>query len=238
MVRRNTNNSPFIRYTTDHVQSRELTRMNDSAVHLSMNHQTITACAECDLLIEEIPVDPGCNILCPRCGHVIREGRPDSIMNALVLSTTGLVLFIPAVGLPLLSMSILGLREDASLIKSIIQLSDAGYWEVSTLVFAAAVLAPFLNLWLMFIVSLTLYFSHPSKWLRWVLRINHHAREWAMTEVFFLGVLVSIVKLKELAHLIIGMGLIAFLGLMLTCVMLNSVVDDHELWESLENHHE
>jgi paraquat-inducible protein A len=204
--------------------------------HVTDNHTT--ACAECDLLIEETTADRGFNVICPRCGHVIREGRPDSVLNALILSVTGLILFVPAVGLPLLSMSILGLHKEASLIESILTLSRSGFWQVGLLVFVGAVMAPFLNLWLMFSTSLAIYLRHPSAWLRLLLRINHQAREWAMTEVFFLGVLVSVVKLKDLAKLLPDWGLWCFLCLMLISILLNSTVDEHELWDCLDHKHE
>jgi len=179
----------------------------------------------------------GCNLLCPRCGHVIREGRPDSVINALVLSTTGLILFIPAIGLPLLSMSILGLHKEASLIESVLALSRDGFWQVSLVVFIAAALAPFFNLWLMFTTSLAIFLRRPSANLRFLLRVNHHAREWAMTEVFFLGVLVSIVKLKDLATLLPGWGLLCFLCLMLISILINTTIDEHELWDCLDETH-
>jgi len=194
-----------------------------------------TACAECDLLIEEVPVTSGCNLLCPRCGHVIREGRPDSVVNALILSTTGLILFIPAIGLPLLSMSVLGLHKEASLIESVLALSRDGYWQVSLVVFISAALAPFFNLWLMFTTSLAIFLRSPPTGLRFLLRVNHHAREWAMTEVFFLGVLVSVVKLKDMATLLPGWGLFCFLCLMLISILINSTIDEHELWDSLDD---
>lgn len=195
----------------------------------------VTACAECDLLLEEVPLAPKCNALCPRCGHVVREGRPDTVMNALVLSVTGLVLFIPAVGLPILSMSVAGLRADASLIHSALALLDAGYWHVSALVLIFAVVMPFLNLWLMLVIGLTIRLRQFMGWLPWLLRMNHHAREWSMTEVFFLGVLVAIVKLKDLAHLLPDAGLFCYLGLMVTCILLNSTTEEHELWQALND---
>lgn len=53
----------------------------------------LTACPECDLLLQETAVPPGGESLCPRCGHVLREGRPDSVLHALLLSTLGLMFF-------------------------------------------------------------------------------------------------------------------------------------------------
>lgn len=202
------------------------------------NDHSLTACADCDLLIEELPLTEGCNATCPRCGHIIKEARPNSVMNALVLSSTGLILFIPAISLPVLSMSVAGLRADASLITSIISLFHNGYWHVGTLVALFAIIMPLLNLWLSFVISLTITLKQPPHLLRWFLRSNHHAREWSMTEVFFLGVLVSIVKLKDLAHLLPDVGLFCYLGLMLTCILLNTTVEEHELWQSLDAEHE
>ena len=46
-------------------------------------------------------------------------------------------------------------------------------------------------------------------------RIYHHLRDWGMLEVYFMGVLVAIVKLVDLAELTIGLGLFCFISLLL-----------------------
>ena len=194
----------------------------------------ITACPECDLLLEDVPVPAGGESLCPRCGHVLREGRPDSVLHALWLSTFGLVFFGPAIGLPLLSLSVTGLRQESSLAQAILALADNGFWEVSTMIAICAIIAPLLNMWLLFTVSIVLQMrGHPS-WLPTLMRINHHVREWAMLEVFLMGILVSMVKLKDIADLLPGIGLYCFVCLMLCALLLNTVIDEHELWQTYE----
>ncbi len=161
----------------------------------------MTACMECDLLLQDVPVPPGGESLCPRCGHVLREGRPDSVLHALLLSITGLILFGPAIGLPLLSLSVTGLRQESSLTQAILALGDNGFWEVATMVSICAIIAPLLNLWILFTVSVVLQMRAHPPWLPTLMRLNHHVREWAMLEVFLMGVLVSMVKLKDIAEL-------------------------------------
>ena len=193
-----------------------------------------TACAECDLMLEEIDVPPGGESLCPRCGHVLREGCPDSVIHALILSTVGLCLFGPAIGLPLMSLSATGLLHDVSLAHAVLALANSGFWEVAVLVAICALVAPLLNLWLLFTVSLVLQMrTHPG-WLPGLLRINHTVQEWAMPEVFLIAVLVSVVKLKDIAHLLPGMGLYCFVCLMLCALLLNTIIDQHELWQTYE----
>ncbi|HQQ62983.1 MAG TPA: paraquat-inducible protein A [Pseudomonadales bacterium] len=192
------------------------------------------ACTECDLLLEDIAVPAGSESACPRCGHVLREGRPHSVLHALLLSSCGLVFFGPAIGLPLLAMSTSGLRQASSLAEAVLALGDVGFWEVATLVTLCAIIAPFLNLWLMFSVSVLLLRGYRPRWLPSLMRINHHAREWAMLDVFFMGIIVSIIKLKDTAELIPGMGLYCFVGLMLSALLMNVVTDEYEFWQLLD----
>ena len=192
------------------------------------------ACAECDLLLEEVHVPAGGESICPRCGHVLQEGCPDSVIHALVLSTTGLFLFGPAIALPLLSLSAAGLRHDVSLAQAVLSLGNSGFWEVAALVAVCTMIAPLLNLWLFFTVSLTLQMKNHHRWLPGLLRINHTVQEWAMPEVFLIAVLVSVVKLKDIAHLLPGVGLYCFVCLMLCALLLNTIIDQHELWQTYE----
>lgn len=191
-----------------------------------------TACPECDLLLQDVAVPPGSESVCPRCGHVLREGRPDSVLHALLLSTLGLMLFGPAIGMPLLSLSVTGLRQEASLAQAVLALADNGFWEVALMVATCAVIAPLLNLWLLFAVSVTLQVRSQPRWLPLLMRLNHHVREWAMLEVFLMGVLVSMVKLKDIAELLPGIGLYCFVCLMLCALLLNTIIDEHELWQT------
>lgn len=193
-----------------------------------------TACPECDLILQDVRVPAGSESRCPRCDHVLREGRPNSVMHALLLSAAGLLLIGPAIGMPLLSLSVSGLRQEASLAQAILAMADNGQWEVALIVALCAVIAPLLNLWLLFAVAVALQWRSQTRWLPLLMRLNHFIREWAMLEVFLMGVLVSIVKLKDIAELLPGVGLYCFALLMLCGLLLNTVIDQHELWQTWE----
>ncbi|HNE26418.1 MAG TPA: paraquat-inducible protein A [Pseudomonadales bacterium] len=194
----------------------------------------LTACAECDLLLANMDVPEGRESLCPRCGHGLQEGRPDSVLHAVILSVIGLILLVPAMGMPLLSLSSTGLRHDVSITHAVLALGNSGYWEVASLVAVCALAAPFLNLWLIFAVGIVLQMGSAPVWLPRLLRINYHVREWAMPEVFLMAVLVSVVKLKDMAQLLPGVGLYCFICLMLCTLLIETLIDQHELWQAYE----
>jgi paraquat-inducible protein A len=55
-----------------------------------------------------------------------------------------------------------------------------------------------------------------------------------MPEVFLLAVLVSIVKLKDMAQLLPDVGLYCFVCLMLCTLLMETLIDQHELWQAYE----
>lgn len=68
------------------------------------------ACHECDLLVTGHAVEEGQKAVCPRCGAVLFENKPDTINRTLALTIAGLFLFWPANLLPILSLNIMGLN--------------------------------------------------------------------------------------------------------------------------------
>jgi paraquat-inducible protein A len=64
-------------------------------------------------------------------------------------------------------------------------------------------------------------------------RMLQAVRPWAMVEVLMLGVLVSMVKLANLATLMPGIALWAFGALMLVMAAIAAVFDPRELWARL-----
>jgi paraquat-inducible protein A len=63
-----------------------------------------------------------------------------------------------------------------------------------------------------------------------ILRVLQTVRPWSMTQVFMLGVLVSLVKLAHLAHVVPGIGLWSVGGLILLLTAAVSSFNLHDLW--------
>ena len=61
-----------------------------------------------------------------------------------------------------------------------------------------------------------------------ILRVLQSVRPWSMTQVFMLGVLVSLVKLAHLAHVVPGVALWSFGGLILLLTASVSLFNMHE----------
>jgi paraquat-inducible protein A len=191
------------------------------------------ACPECDVLLNLASPAMGEKTHCPRCGYLLQRPSKHSVERTFALSISGLILIIPANLMPLIGIKIFGNTNDGSLWSGVVMLVNEGMWFVALLVFLSSILFPLLNIILALLISGHLYFNKPNPylaiWMRWL----QHLDEWAMLEVYMLGIIVACVKLASLAELKFGFGLYAFIALLLITVMLASSLDNYQFWRRI-----
>lgn len=193
----------------------------------------LTACPDCDLMVELPEQLTAADAYCPRCQKLLREGHTDAVRRARFITLCGLTFFFPAMSLPLLEIHFHGASNTSSVIASIMAYHASGHRIAAMIVFAMVIIGPLLN----FVVTGMAAFLRSTHWsyLPLLLRLNHHVREWSMLEVFMLSILVSIVKLRVDVEVIYGPGLICFMGLLVMMMAMVWAVDDHVFWTAIEN---
>jgi paraquat-inducible protein A len=60
---------------------------------------------------------------------------------------------------------------------------------------------------------------------------------WTMVEVYMLGFLVAYTRMQAMAHVILGPAVYGMIGLMLSLVMADAVLDSEAVWERIPSHH-
>lgn len=192
--------------------------------------KTLSACGECDLLIRPAQPELGEKSTCPRCGSVLQSPRQDSVERTFALSMAGMVLFFPAIFLPMMGIRLLGDYVEVPLWRSVSALYEKGMWMVAVFVLLASIVFPFIKIFFSLLVSAHLYFertsNHLADWMRWI----HHMNEWAMLEVYTLGIIVAFVKLSADAEVFFGPGLYTFAALLIVMTMLSAAIDESLFW--------
>lgn len=201
----------------------------------TLKFANLVACPDCDLLLSKKEAPAGHSIICPRCGKIISRRTIDSIIKALALSTTGLLLYFPAILLPLMTMKSFGFSDSANILDSIINFYNNGYYFVSFMVLVSAVVFPLVLLTSIFIISLQLYLQRYPSYLAKLFRTYLHLEEWAMVEVYLLGIMVSIIKMAHTAEILYHMGFFCFIGLVLLTITIATIIDHEVFWQTIEN---
>jgi paraquat-inducible protein A len=194
----------------------------------------LVACHDCDLLQEEPPVPEGDSASCPRCGAVLLKRRRDSIERTLALTIAGTVLFVVANLFPFLTFDMQGQTTQTTLASGSRDLFEQGQPAVAALVLLTTIVAPMLQLTLLLYILGPLHRGHRPRGLALAFRWVQHARNWSMMEVFLIGILVSLVKLMDMANIIPGIALWAFVLLIPILAAASSALDPDEIWAHVE----
>ena len=194
----------------------------------------LRACHECDLLHRLGTLSEGQVAVWVRCGAVLHQKKPYSFDRSLALTIGGLILFAMANSYPLLAIKSGSLQQATTLLGSVHVLLGAGVWHIALLVFLTAILFPFLELVLMFIVLVSLKMKKQVRNLPLMLVFVQAIRPWGMMEVFMLGILVSVVKLVKMVKVIPGISLYALAVLIFVIAAITTTFDTNEAWDTLK----
>jgi len=188
------------------------------------------ACPECDLMqrIPELP--PGGKACCARCGQTLATHSSDPIDRPLALSVAALFALIVANSAPLLGMSAVGRSASTTIIGGAYRMWLEGQELTALIVAFCAVLAP--AGYILFLLTVLLAARRPPapQWVGAMLRWADSMRPWSMLEVMLLGILVSLIKIAELATVEAGIGLYAVGVLVLLFPAIMANFDADEIW--------
>lgn len=188
------------------------------------------ACHECDLLHRIAPLAPGGKALCTRCAALLYRNVPESLDRATALYLTSLMLWAMANAFPFVSLKLSGRVEENLMFSGPLALARAGMPEIGVLVFLTSILFPLLTIAGTLYVLLPLRFGLRFPGVAPAYRMVRLLTPWSLIGVFMLGLLVSIVKLLDLADVVPGTGLYAFAGLLLVSSAAHANLDHGAIW--------
>ena len=143
---------------------------------------------------------------CARCGLTLAKGSRFGSETTPALVTTALILAVPALTLPFVTVGKLGSERVGHLFSGARALWSEDMQLLSLWIVLCAGLLPVMMLCLLAMLTLPASFSKPAPWVSVVRRVLVAIAPWAMPEVYLLGVLVALTKLGSLVDVKIGPG--------------------------------
>lgn len=210
-----------------------------------LNIDNYWGCPCCDLLVKKQLLNYHQKANCPRCKKVLVQPVKNSIEKILALSIGALILFFPAILLPLMTLNLLGFSQGQSIAQSISAIYDEGYYLVAGIILITCIVVPLLKISILFFVSLSLFINNKfnnnifkSNLMRRLViisfRIYHSIEEWGMLEIYMLGIVVSVVKLEAMATLHFNLGLIIYIALIILTLLSSIFLDEELFWETIQ----
>lgn len=198
-----------------------------------IRHQV--ACSLCDSLHEADLVEEGQAATCRQCGAVLYRNRRGSLARSVAFALTALVFFVLMCLFPFITLEAQGNTVSVSVPGAVTRLWAEGGRFVSLCVALFVIAIPLLELILLLSLCFPLLFGRAWPLSRPILRLFHELQAWGMVEVFFLGAVVSLLKLTKLASIDLNVGFWATAGLMIGLAGAVGAIDRLELWDRLES---
>ena len=191
------------------------------------------ACPGCDLLLNKIDPISGKKLFCPRCDTALYQKKTDSITKVLAITTAGLLIYFPAIFMPLLTLHTMGMEQSGSVFDAFLSFYNQQYYLVTILLFLTSILFPLVRLSILFTVSLQLKVRLYSKSLFFLFRTANHLDEWGMVDVYLIAIIVSIIKIHKVATLEFDTGFFCFVLLVFMTRATTSALEPEIFWDKL-----
>ncbi len=151
-----------------------------------------------------------------------------SLATGLVIA--GLVLYIPANVLPVMTIVIAGEVSNLTVFGGVEEFAQSGLMGAAGLIFLASIVVPFLKL----LCMCWLLMLHGSNRMRpqrmKALHILHQIGTWSMIDIFLLSVLAAVGQLGIMASVVPRPGAVFFAGVLLCTLFAAEIYQPRMIW--------
>jgi paraquat-inducible protein A len=192
-----------------------------------------TVCEECDWVNPLPGLFPGQKAKCRCCGHTL-VSWPEKIADRLLAyGLSGILMLIMTFSFTFLGFSTHGTGRHTSLPQTVTTLISYDYLILGAILFVALFVIPLFYLLLIMYLAAGLRMRRllPGSVLlsRWYPALQ----PWLMVDVFLVGVLVSMVKLRSMIDIQLGLSFWALCGYALLVDKTVSLVDRRWMWRQI-----
>ncbi len=194
----------------------------------------LVACHQCDELQRIGALAPGQSAHCYRCDALLARNPAGGLLLPILLNMSALLLMLLAYFLPFLTLEIQGRMQQTTLPGTAKALYEAGMGETGIVVLLTTVIGPVLLVTGSLYVLLGAQLYKPLPGLRQTMVWIGHVLPWGMLDVFMVGVLVAAVKLSDMANLVVGPALYAYVALIVVSTAALSQFEPHVIWARID----
>jgi paraquat-inducible protein A len=189
-------------------------------------------CEHCDTVYRRRPLARGDVARCARCHAVLERHQRIGLNGMLALVATVMVVFVQANVWPIITLGLNGEQIHARLWGIIIMMWNEHSQVVAVLAAGTLFFFPLCRMlvlgWLLVYARL----GRRAPGFRPLMMVLHYIRPWTMSEVFVLGILVSIVKAQLYFDVSADAGAFAYAALAIL-ITIFSGIDVRQFWDKI-----
>ena len=201
-----------------------------------MSNPTLLACHECDQIVTMPELEDGQKASCPRCGFVFTRYFKNARSRLLAFSSGSLVLLLLSFVFPFLIFTAQGTERAITLVQGLQSMGNNTYLSVVLFMLTTTILVPGIILSGINYALISAKLDKPLPYTRSILKLVFHLQPWNMTEIFLLGILVSMIKIASLGDVQFGWSFYAFVLHIFSMAITRLFLDKYQVWQWFRHH--
>ncbi|HHH19935.1 MAG TPA: paraquat-inducible protein A [Campylobacterales bacterium] len=198
-------------------------------------------CKKCHTLHRKIPLHHHTKALCRHCNAVIYRNYHDLFNTTLALSITAFLLLVISYTFTIMTININGIDQHLNLSSLFVVMFEHEYYFVGIMLSFLIVLFPLVILGSLILLLLLMRRKKSPYLVKRLLILTARLIPWNMVDIFFISILVAMVKLFDFAQIDLGVAFISFIVVLLLDLVLIKRISFNELWlnyqETYESRH-
>lgn len=188
-------------------------------------------CHKCHTLHEKIPLHQGGKALCSQCNILLYQNDKHMLDKTLALVVTAFISLLIAFQFTIITININGLEQSLNLSSLFVVILEHEQYLVGLMLLFLIVIFPFVILVSMFFLLLYMKIDKAGYLVKRLLILLAHLKPWSMVDIFFISLLVAMVKLFDIAQIELGISFAAFILTLILDVIITKNISFYELWE-------
>jgi paraquat-inducible protein A len=144
------------------------------------------------------------------------------------------VAFLTVLFLPLLTIGLQGQQADGDLMTGVFGFLHYGMPPMALFTFACVIFAPLCRAAILLFAVACIRADRRPRALARLYRFSEMLRPWCMLDVFLVGSLISMTKLRDLVSVEMAPGLWVLMGLVWSLALFDSLFDRHRFWDFID----
>jgi len=188
-------------------------------------------CHKCHTLHEKVPLRQDRKALCNNCNILLYQNSEHMLDKTLALVVTAFISLVVAFQFSIITININGLEQSLNLSSLFMVIIEHEQYLIGLMLLFLIVIFPFVIIVSMFFLLLYMKIGKAGYLVKRLLILLAHIRPWSMVDIFFISLLVAMVKLFDIAQIELGISFAAFILTLFLDALITKNISFYELWE-------
>jgi paraquat-inducible protein A len=188
-------------------------------------------CKKCHTLHEKVALTNKKKAFCSTCDVLLYQRDDLMLDKTLALVITASISLFVAFQFTIVSINIQGMEQSLTLTSLFLVLAEHQQYIVGFMFLFLIVIFPISILFSTFLLLFFMKIEKAGYLTKRLLILLAHLKHWNMVDIFFISLLVAMVKLFDVANIELGIAFLAFILTLILDLIITKNISFHELWE-------